>query len=391
MCNARSIDSRVAKSDRSAFTLIELLVVISIIAMLISILLPSLSAARKRAKESACLGKLKGLTTAGLTYASDDKSENPIPVHSLLFVQDPVTPTFLGAYEWGGKSGVGHPGVVDGPSSGQYSWVTSQFGTKAHAGPATRPLNGILYSHEFTDNLNPEYDRNGALHDTQLDLAAYRCPGDDGPPRGYSDGRGPHCSDWIQNGNRSSYDQFGNSYAANTYWVGGHDETIHSFSPFLLPLSRVPNPSRTLMFEENIGRWAWLCRRGGEEENTRPGWAWGDINTIDPGPTKSLRGWHGRDWTFNRSFCDGHAATQKIIIEGTADSQGYSFHYRHEALNADVRWDSMNNIDWITVRGPGWQKDTLPNRADVILPGFDGIADHTRVVVEGCVLPGSEE
>ncbi len=390
MLSTPRFKSKIGQARLPAFTLIELLVVISIIALLISILLPSLRAARERAKESACLGKIKGIATAGLTYVSEDQSENPIPVHPLLFLQHPENPTFIGAYEWGGKSGVGHPGLVDGPATGSYAWISSQFGTKAGVGPVTRPLNEVLYSHGFTDSLGPEWNRDGALRDTQLELPAYQCPGDDGPPRGRGDGQGPHCPEWIRNTERSSYDQFGNSYAANTYWVGGHDATIHSFSPFLMPLSRVPNPSRTLLFEENIGRWAWLCKRGGADRGNRPGWAWGDINMVDPGPTNALRGWHGRDWTFNRSFCDGHAATQKIMIEGTEDEEGYSFHYRHEALNGSARWESMSNIDWITVRGNGWQKDVLPSRADVTIPGFNGIADNLPVVVEGCVVPLSD-
>lgn len=55
-----------------AFTLIELLVVISILALLVSLLVPSLSAAREAAKRSACLNSLHGLAVAGGTYLSEN-------------------------------------------------------------------------------------------------------------------------------------------------------------------------------------------------------------------------------------------------------------------------------------------------------------------------------
>ena len=51
-----------------AFTLIELLVVVAIIALLISILLPSLKAAREQAKAAACAAQLKGMGSAMATY-----------------------------------------------------------------------------------------------------------------------------------------------------------------------------------------------------------------------------------------------------------------------------------------------------------------------------------
>lgn len=56
---------------RSAFTLIELLVVVAIIALLISILLPSLSRARELSKRTVCLANEKGIGQAMHIYAQD--------------------------------------------------------------------------------------------------------------------------------------------------------------------------------------------------------------------------------------------------------------------------------------------------------------------------------
>lgn len=59
------------------FTLIELLVVIAIIAILATILLPSLSLARELAKKAACMSNLKGMGTALHIYATDNNEKFP--------------------------------------------------------------------------------------------------------------------------------------------------------------------------------------------------------------------------------------------------------------------------------------------------------------------------
>ncbi len=75
------------KRKRKAFTLIELLVVVAIIALLISILLPSLSRARELSKRLVCQSNVKGQGTAFKIYANDNEENWP-------------TPTFLEAGTW---------------------------------------------------------------------------------------------------------------------------------------------------------------------------------------------------------------------------------------------------------------------------------------------------
>lgn len=62
---------------RQGFTLVELLVVIGIIAVLISILLPSLNRARESARRVACAAQLRQLAVAARSYAADNKDSLP--------------------------------------------------------------------------------------------------------------------------------------------------------------------------------------------------------------------------------------------------------------------------------------------------------------------------
>jgi len=355
--------------QRAGFSLVESVVVLLAVALLVALIQPSLASARRHSKFSVCLDRLAVIGAATAIYSAEDPEDMALPVHPRFYDQDPFNPSFIGAYEWGGKAGKGAPGWTPGVG-GTYFFLTSRYGTKAGFGPASRPLNNILYPHGFADNGPPNYYKDGAKLDVQLQLDAVRCPADDGPPGG------AHCVDWVGSPDQTSFDYFGTSYNANIFmisFIGGGE--IRSNSPYLGPVSRVLDPARTLAYNENIGRWAWASRRNNS--------ACASVNGsqgIDPGPTKAVRGWHGKNWTYNRSFVDGHVATQKVLIEGSRDANGYFSHFRTELVFPDDPDQQASNV-CVIIRGDGWQVDTLP--AEPIPTGYIWTGSG-RI---GCSLP----
>ncbi len=62
---------------RRAFTLIELLVVITIIAILVALLLPTIKMVRENARSMSCRNNVRQMSAATLAYANDNESTLP--------------------------------------------------------------------------------------------------------------------------------------------------------------------------------------------------------------------------------------------------------------------------------------------------------------------------
>ena len=254
---------------RRGISLIELLVVLTIIAVVCSILLPAMAAARIEGQRTKCLTRLRGIAQAASAYSTDDPNGVYGPVH-------PKGTNFRGA---GYADYGGGPGIVNIPATGQVFMWNQPFD------PTTRPLNQIMFGVDGMAQAG--YDGPGDMSQFQQ----FECPGEE---FGYQEW--PRWGDVVADEVEQPYFKAdGTSFRMNNLvWRDFSGRTTIA-GIYDRPINRIPDTAQTLGFME--------CR------------AFQTIFTNDCWGTAMhgvLSGYHKKLGFFNLSYVDGHVASANM-------------------------------------------------------------------------------
>jgi len=283
------------------FTLIELLVVIAIISLLLSVLLPALSAAKNEGLRQKCSSALRGQGQLGITNAAED-------VRGILHKQSrsgKINWIGLGAWDWGGGDGVD-----------QYTY---EDGTDFNLGASTRPNNIATYGTNLTN---------------KSDFSPHLCPGEEGQI--------PNLNFGADNPTQevSMFRAVGTSYMGDFIWFPGPtgSEPALRYGSFMRPGNLIPDSGQTIMFYESRFAQAYLST----EEFIKGG-------GVDGAVTATVKGSHRDFGIFNVGFLDGHADKVKVLKTGTMVNP-LTFNGSRYPFRSGM------------ARGNGWRYDAFPEK-----------------------------
>ena len=321
-------------SRNTAFTLIELLVVVAIIALLLSILLPSLSGAREQGKRAKCLANLSNLGKAVYQYGNEDPAEQIIPIHmNMVRTCSYWEWRTVNWFAWGGRSGQ----------------IPFRTGSSAALNLSDEDRPGIKKP-EYAADRRPLniYMLDGVGTGDSKKMEWFHCPSD----RGYPDD--PYIDDSPQyNSERSCYDSMGNSYRASMAMFGdmgsgtqGPSNGHFAIGPWGHRISSLLNTGRLVL----MGEPSWFNMIGSDS-----------VAEVDE---VTVLGWHKRKMVDNLLFCDGSARSTKAEKECFVDS--------------DRLIDVVSNMELLNNRGTSYQLDTFPVPGAIIWGDWDDLTQSDK-------------
>lgn len=330
------LKERILNHKRGAFTLIELLVVIGIIALLVGLVLPSLSKARDNGRTVVCLSRLRELGKGWQMYADDN--DNVILPGRMFEIP-------------GGKNNPDNWYDVGNGLKYRPRWVATmgaQVGVYAFNEPLTRDKDGIKADRQVYDN------------------ETYQCPSEPG---------------WNDERN------FG--YGYNHQFLGNARQTNHRFHNFPVLAHKIKASSGTVVAADCMGTAAGFGKsrrvgysRDGTNFAARGNHGW----SLDPprltdesdrgtgeaeSPRTAVDARHQKK--ANAIFADGHGATM------TPYKMGYRVNNTGRFVDYDPTEGGSGESDGGAIgRAPrrGWGPDTRYLQADPLDDDIDGATNR---------------